>query len=118
MAVTRRWNNATSAFESEAKHRLLGDGFAAGVKGGRNVLERFLPPARHETPTQGHEFACPFAHTDCINGRGRCGVVAWLEIARRLGQAIELDEFAPGVFLSEASHMEMLHHDSLEPVEP
>jgi hypothetical protein len=51
------------------------------------------PAARHETPTHGHEFACPFAHTDCINGSWsvrRCSVAA-----RRLGQPIELDEFAP-----------------------
>ena len=46
LVVTRCRNNAPSAFESRAKHRLLGDGFAPGVKGGRNVLESFLPPAR------------------------------------------------------------------------
>jgi hypothetical protein len=69
LVVTRCWNNATSVFESGAKHRLFGDDFAAAVKCGRNLLERFLPPARHETSTHRHEFACPIAHADCHYGR-------------------------------------------------
>jgi hypothetical protein len=64
---------------------------------------RDFPPARHQAPTHGHKFACPIGNVDSINGRGRCSVVTRLEIARRLGQAIELDEFAPSVLLSEAS---------------
>jgi hypothetical protein len=38
LVVTRRRNNATTAFESGAKHRLLGDGFAAGVNASVDLL--------------------------------------------------------------------------------
>ena len=62
-----------------------------------------FPPTRYETPTHGHQFACPIAHADCINGRGWGDVVAWFEVACRLGQAVELDEFAPRIFLGKTS---------------
>ena len=76
---------------------------SARVEGGRDLLQRLLPPARHEAPAHGHELARAVAGHHDVNARGRADVVPRLEVPSGPDQAVPLVHLAPGEPLSEAS---------------
>ena len=66
-------------------------------------LAIFIPPIRYEAPAHGNKLWTRISHSHDIDSRCRSDIVAGAQVARRLGQPIKLDQFAPTEELGEAS---------------